>query len=74
MGRCTKEIFLGHTPQCLETQQAFDKLCEEYRDIFSIHQGARGHTKLHTMDIERGDYPPIAQKHYTMAIKLIQWV
>ena len=32
-------------------------LCEEYKDIFSLHQGDIGHTKLLTINIDRGDHP-----------------
>ena len=47
----------------------FNALCEEYSDIFSLHQGDISQTKLFTMDIDTGDYPPIEQKPYTLSLK-----
>ena len=41
-----RKINLDYTSQCSETLQALDILCEEYRDIFSLHQGDIGHMKL----------------------------
>ena len=44
----------------------------EYKDISSLHQGNIGHTELFTMNIEKGDHPPIAQKPYTLPLKQTQ--
>ena len=64
-----RKITLDHNPQSQEIQQALAKLCEEYEDIFSIHLGDIGYTKLLTMDIDTEDYPPIAQKTLHIAIE-----
>ena len=34
-----RKICQDHTPQSLETQQVLNELCEEYKYIFSLHQG-----------------------------------
>ena len=59
-----------HTSEGLGTQQALDDLCEEYENIFSLHQGDTGHTELLTMDIGTRDYFPIVKKSilYTKSI------
>ena len=57
-----------------ETTNEFEKMCEEYQDIFSTCQTDIGHTKLITMDIDTGDSPPIAQKPYTVALKHAEWL
>ena len=67
-----RKINLGHTPNCPETQQALDKLCEVYKDTFSLHQGNMCNTKLLTMETYTGNHPPSAQKPYTLPVKHIQ--
>ena len=42
-------------------------ICKQHRDIFSLHQGDIGLTKLCSPDT--GDYPPIAQKLYSHLLK-----
>ena len=61
-----KRINLDHNPQSLETQNALDNLCQEYKDKFSLHQGDIGHTKFLTMDIDTGNHLPIVQKPYAL--------
>ena len=61
-----RKIYLDHIPQSLETQQALNRLCKEYKDILLLHQGYRDHTKLYAMDTDRGDHPPFTQKPYTL--------
>ena len=51
-----------------------DKLCGEYKDIFSLHQSDTGHTKLLTMNIDTGGHPPITYKPYMLPLKHRQWV
>ena len=41
-----RKINLGTTSLDLENQKAWDVLCEDYKDIFSLHQGDTGHTKI----------------------------
>ena len=48
-----RKINLDHIPQSQEIQTMLDNLCEEYKDIFSIHEGDICHTKLLTMDINK---------------------
>ena len=45
-----------------EHQEAFRKLCDEYRDIFSTDSSDIGKTPLIEMEIDMGDSPPITQK------------
>ena len=68
------KINLDHSLHGLETQQPLNELCEEYKEIFVLHQGGIGHTKLLTMDIDRGVHPPFAQKPYTLPLKHTEWV
>ena len=65
---------VAHTPHSLETVQTLNKLCEEYKDIFLLHQGDIGHTKLLAMDIDTGDHPPTTQKPFTLPLKHTQLV
>ena len=59
----------GSHPTKSRNSTALDKLCEEYKDIFPIHQGDIGHTKMLPMDVDMGDHPLIAQKLYTLLLK-----
>ena len=40
-----------------KTQQAFDKLCEKYKDIISKNSGDIGKTMLVEMEIDTGNHP-----------------
>ena len=42
-----------------EHQQAFQDLCHEFKDIFSVDSGDIGKTPLVEMEINTGDSPPI---------------
>ena len=52
----------------------FEKLCEEYNDIFSKDSSDIGKTPLITMEIETGDSPPVCQRPYHLPLKHIDWV
>ena len=52
----------------------FEKLCEEYNDIFSKDSSDIGKTPLITMEIETGDSPPVCQRPYNVPLKHIDWV
>ena len=52
----------------------FEKLCEEYNDIFSKDSSDIGKTPLITMEIETGDSPPVCQRPYNLPLKHIDWV
>ena len=54
-----RKINLGSTSLDLEMHKVLDELYEEYKDMFSLHQGDIGHTKLLTMYIHAGDHPTI---------------
>ena len=43
-------------------KEEFEKLCEEYKDIFSKDSSDIGKTPLITMEIETGDSPPVCQR------------
>ena len=47
----------------------FEKLCEEYGDVFSKDSSDIGKTPLITMEIETGDSPPICQRPYIFAFE-----
>ena len=57
-----------------EHQQAFQDLCYEFNDIFSVDSGDIGKTPLVEMEIDTGDSPPITQKPYTLPLKHAEWV
>ena len=57
-----------------EQQEAFKKLCCEYKDIFSIDSSDIGKTPLMEMEINTGDSPPITQRPYTLPLKHAMWV
>ena len=65
---------LDSTPLCSEAQEVLNKICKEYKNIFSLHQGDGGHTKLVTMDIDTGDHSPVTQKPDMLPLKHTQWV
>ena len=52
----------------------FEKLCEEFNDIFSKDSSDIGKTPLITMEIETGDSPPVCQRPYNLPLKHIDWV
>ena len=55
-------------------KKEFEKLCEEYDDIFSKDSSDIGKTPLITMEIETGDSPPVCQRPYNLPLKHIDWV
>ena len=55
-------------------QKKFEKLCEDFVDIFSTGQSDIGYPKLIEMDIDTGNSPPVCQKPYTLPLKHNQWV
>ena len=57
-----------------EHQEAFKKLCDEYKDIFSTASGVIGKMPLLKMEIDTGDSPAITQKPYTLPLKHAAWV
>ena len=57
-----------------ETKQEFEKLKEDYPEVFSLNNQDIGHTQLVTMHVNTGDSPPICQKPYTLPLKHYSWV
>ena len=55
-------------------KEEFEKLCEEYNDIFSKDSSDIGKTPLITMEIETGDSPPVCQRPYNLPLKHIDWI
>ena len=55
-------------------KKEFEKLCEEYNDIFSKDSSDIGKTPLITMEIETGDSPPVCQRSYNLPLKHIDCV
>ena len=54
-------------------KEEFEKLCEEYNDIFLKDSSDIGKTPLITMEIETGDSPPVCQRPYNLPLKHIDW-
>ena len=46
-----------------EHLEAFNQLCDKYKDVFSADSSNIGKTPLIKMDIDTGDSPPICQNH-----------
>ena len=57
-----------------EYKEEFEKLCEEYNDIFSKDSSDIGKTPLITMEIETGDSPLVCQRPYNLPLKHIDWM
>ena len=55
-------------------KEEFEKLCEEYKDIFSKDSSDIGKTPLITMEIKTGDSPPVCQRPYNLPLKNIDWI
>ena len=55
-------------------KEEFEKLCEEYNDIFSKDSSDIGKTPFITMEIETGDSPLVCQRPYNLPLKHIDWV
>ena len=58
----------------MNIKKAFQDLCHEFKDIFSVDLGDIGKTPLVEMEIDTGDSPPITQKPYTLHLKHAEWV
>ena len=56
------------------TRQEFEKLKEDFPEVFSLNNQDIGHTQLVTMHVDIGDSPPICQKPYTLPLKHYSWV
>ena len=57
-----------------ETKKKFEEAKEKYPKVFSLNNEDIGCTQLVTMDIDRGDSPPVCQKLYTLPVKHYNWV
>ena len=57
-----------------ETRQEFNKLCDQFDDIFSKGSDDIGKTLLVEMDMDTGVSPPIASKLYNLSLKHYNWV
>ena len=64
-----RKINLESTPLDPEIQETFDMPCEEYKEIFSLHQGDIDHTKLIITGSNTEDHPTNAKKLYTLWLK-----
>ena len=56
------------------TKDRFEKLKQQYPEVFSLSNQATGHTNLVTMQVDMGDSPPICQKPCTLPLKHYSWV
>ena len=57
-----------------EHLEAFNQLCDKYKDVFSTDSSNIGKTPLIKMDKDTGDSPPICQKPYNLPLKHAEWV
>ena len=57
-----------------ETNDKFEKLKQQYPEVFSLSSQDIGCTNLVTMHVNMGDSPPIYQKPYTLPLKHYSWV
>ena len=57
-----------------ETKDRFEKLKQQYPEVFSLNSQDIGCTNLVTMHVDMGDSPPICQKPYTLPLKHYSWV
>ena len=57
-----------------DTKRRFKELKEQYSKVFSLNNEDMGPTQLVTMDIDKGDSPPVCQKPYTLPLKHYNWV
>ena len=57
-----------------KTRETFEELCKKYDDIISKNSGDIGKIILVKMEIDTGNYPPIASKPYTLPLKHYEWV
>ena len=64
-----RKVLLEDKDISQQTQKAFEKLCEHYNEIISKNSGDIGKTMLVKMEIDTGNHPPIASKHYTLPLK-----
>ena len=55
-----------------ETKQEFDKLKEDYPEVFLLNNQDIGHTQLVTMHVDTGDSPPICQKTLYLTFETLQ--
>ena len=56
-------------------KEEFEKLCEEYKDIFSKDSShIRKDSTYNKMEIETGDSPPVCQRPYNLPLKHVDWV
>ena len=57
------------------TRQEFEKLKEDFPEVFSLNNQDIGHTQLVTMHVNnRGLHPPFVKKPYTLPLKHYSWV
>ena len=57
-----------------ETKDRFEKLKEQYPEVFLLSSQDIGCTNPVTMHFDMGDSPPICQKPYNLPLKHYRWV
>ena len=58
-----RKVKLQHAEVLDKHKEEFEKLCEEYNDIFSKDSSDIGKTPLITMEIKTGDNPQYVKGH-----------
>ena len=69
-----RKVLLKDKNTLPKTRQAFDELCQKFKDIISKNSGDIGKTMFVEMEIDTGNHPPIASKPYTLPLKHYEWV
>ena len=70
-----RKVLLKDKNTLPKTRQAFDELCQKFKDIISKNSGDIGKTMLVEMEIDtENPPPPIASKPYTLPLKHYEWV
>ena len=69
-----RKVLLEDKNTSPKIRQAFDELCQKFKDIISKTSGNIGKTMLVEMEIDSGNHPPITSKPYTLPLKNYEWV
>ena len=69
-----RKVDLQDADMTEEQQNAFQELCDKYKDIFSTASSDIGKNPLLEMETDTGDSPSITQRPYTLPLKHATWV
>ena len=69
-----RNVKLKDADVSVEDKATFEKLCEQYQDVFSKDSADIGRTPLIEMEIDTGSSPPVSQRPYNLPLKHVEWV